>query len=115
MQANRGRQCRPGDYPEPSAVITPVHGHTSSISHGGICYLLARQETASGDEVDCKVEDCTRYGSGDEVNRPQTLGCEALMYGSTGGHCRKGNISNSEAAEVNGKQGVEYQPDQCPD
>ncbi len=42
------------------------------------------------------------------------LGYEALMHGSIGGDCREGNLSNSDAAEINGEQGVECQPGQYP-
>ncbi len=71
--------------------------------------------TRQSDALDQEpVEACRSYGGGDNVNRPQTLGREAL-HGSFGGDCREGNASNSEAKVINGEQGVECQPGQYPD
>ena len=112
-QLNRRKGRR--NCPWPDAVVTAVDSRISCIGHGGIGDPLAQPEIASGDEVDCKVscDDCRSYGGGDDLNGLQTLGREALMHVSIGGDCREGNASNSEAAEVNGEQGVECQPDQC--
>jgi hypothetical protein len=99
LNRRKGRRNCPGS----DAVATAVHGRISCIGLGGIGHPLAQPETASCDEVDCKAYcvDCKSNGGGDDVNRSQTLGREALMHGSIEGGSRECNTS--EAVKVNSK------------
>ena len=90
--------------PGPDAIVTAVDGRIGCIGLGGIGDPLAQPETASGDEDVCTLhdDDCRNYGGGNNVNRSQTLGHEALIHGNIGRNCREGNASTSEAAVIHG-------------